>query len=434
MISQAITRLTIEDFQRRAEGKKVILLYPWTNYRTLFLTHLLKSVEQGLLYYRITAENPKLEDWLAEMVSELDSVLDGFGSNLKQAISSGKPAQMGEALAADLAAYAQGKWVVLYIDEFDRAPLNGKFRDFIEAAVQNLKDNTQLAFSSRRLTYEPWYKMVARGDACVLGTEYRKDDVMFTVEEPARPQLEVYSLGRGYALVNGQMITNWDGALPRNLFFYFMDHPLVTRDEIFATFWPNLSVKEATNVFHVTKRKISERISLKVGDGKSYELTQYSGGFYMPSEKIVRHYDVADFQDAIERAMVATNDDQEKNLLTQAIELYKAPFLQTVDMPWVEERRDQLRLLYAQALISMARLHKRRNELDHALGYFIRALKETPEREDIHREVMMIYLKQEMFEDARRQYQALDTILRQTLGIGPSRETRELYEVISAHG
>lgn len=434
MISQAITRLTIEDFQQRAEGKKVILLYPWTNYRTLFLTHLLQSVDQGLLYYRITAENPKLEDWLAEMVSELDSVLDGFGSNLKQAISSGKPAQMGEALAVDLAAYAQGKRIVLYIDEFDRAPLNGKFRDFIEAAVQNLKDNTQLAFSSRRLTYEPWYNMVARGDACVLGTEYRKDDVMFTIEEPARPQLEVYSLGRGYALVNGQMITNWDGALPRNLFFYFMDHPLVTRDEIFATFWPNLSVKEATNVFHVTKRKISERISLKVGDGKSYELTQYSGGFYMPSEKIVRHYDVADFQDAIERAMVTTSDDQEKNLLTAAIELYKAPFLQTVDMPWVEERRDQLRLLYAQALISMARLHKRRNELDHALGYFIRALKETPEREDIHREVMMIYLKQEMFEDARRQYQALDTILRETLGIGPSRETRELYEVISARG
>src|SRR5690606_6715355 len=137
---------------------------------------------------------------------------------------------------------------------------------------------------------------------------------------------------------------------------------------------------------------------------------------------------------AIVRAIVATSAGQDKDLLPQATELYKAPFLQTVDMPWVEERRDQLRLLYAQALISMARLHKRRNELDHALGYFIRALKETPEREDIHREVMMIYLKQEMFEDARRQYQALDTILRQTLGIGPSRETRELYEVISAHG
>ena len=32
--------------------------------------------------------------------------------------------------------------------------------------------------------------------------------------------------------VNGTPITNWDGALPRNLFFFFMDHPLVTRDEM----------------------------------------------------------------------------------------------------------------------------------------------------------------------------------------------------------
>ncbi|MBZ0302716.1 MAG: bacterial transcriptional activator domain-containing protein [Anaerolineae bacterium] len=433
MIPQMITNLTIQEFQERSRGKKVILLYPWVNYRTIFLTHLIQNLDKGLLYYRIIGENPKLEEWLSSMATEFDQVLEGFGSHLKQALINPKPARLGEALAADLADYAKNENILLFIDEFDRAPLNGKFREFIEAAVKNLPDNIQLSFSSRRLTYEPWYNMVARGDACVVGTEYRKDDVMFEIDEPGRPQLEVYSLGRGYALVNGQMITNWDGALPRNLFFYFMDHPLVTRDEIFATFWPDLSVKEATNVFHVTKRKISERISMKVGDGKSYELTQYSGGFYMPSEKIVRHYDVADFQSAIERAMVAMSDEQEKTLLVEAIELYKAPFIQTVEMPWVVERRDQLRQLYAQALISMARLHKRRNELDHALGFFIRALKETPEREDIHREVMSIYLKQDMIEDAQRQYQSLEKILHDSLNIGPSRETRELYEVISAH-
>ena len=106
--------------------------------------------------------------------------------------------------------------------------------------------------------------MVARGDAIVLGTDQRKDDMMFTVEATPKPQLEVYAFGRGHALVNGLPITNWDGALPRNLFFFFMDHPLVTRDEIFETFWPDLSVKEATNVFHVTKRKITERISMKI--------------------------------------------------------------------------------------------------------------------------------------------------------------------------
>jgi DNA-binding SARP family transcriptional activator len=39
-----------------------------------------------------------------------------------------------------------------------------------------------------------------------------------------------------------------------------------------------------------------------------------------------------------------------------------------------------------------------------------------------------------MTEDAQRQYQALETILHETLGIGASRESRELYEKIQARG
>ena len=431
-MAQNITKVSIEAFHSKSSGKKVVLLYPWTNYRTLFLTHFLKAKQNGLLYYRIKGEHSTLNSWLAEMVAELNEMLDGFGENLQRALAEGsKPEALGEAFAADLGQYNGGE-TALFIDEFDRAPLNGDFRKFIKAAVAALPARAQLAFSSRLLTYQPWYDMVASGEAIVLGTEYRKDDVMFTIEPTPKPQLEVYSLGRGYALVNGQQITNWDGALPRNLFFYFMDHPLVTRDEIFQTFWPELNVKEATNVFHVTKRKISERISMKVGSSKNYELTQYSGGFYMPSEKIVRHYDVSDFQDAIERSMIASDDRQEEELLTRAIDLYKAPFLQTVLMQWTGDRRNHLRQLYAQALISMGRIHKRRNELEPALGFFVRSLKETPEREDIHREIITMYLKMNMPHDALNQYRNLEQVLSDMLNISPSRDSRELLALIEA--
>ena len=430
MIAEGITTVSIEDFKEKTAGKKVVLLYPWTTYRNLFLAHFIAVQETGLLYYRIKEQQTTLEAWLGGLVEELGESLSGFGEQTRQALESDDPEAIGKAFANDLAALNLPS-ATLFIDEFDHAPLNGDFRKFIAAAVNALPHQVQLAFSSRRLTYQPWYDMVARGDAVVLGTERRKDDVMFTVEQNPRPQLEVYSLGRGYALVNGQPITNWDGALPRNLFFYFMDHPLVTRDEIFETFWPGLSVKEATNVFHVTKRKISERISMKVGGSKNYELTQYSSGFYMPSEKVMRHYDVGDFQDMIERAMTATDDQQEADLLTRAIELYKSPFLDTVHMDWANNRRDQLRQLYAQALISMGRLHKRQNNLRPALGYFTRALGETPEREDIHREVMNLYLKLDMVDDALMQYRNLEQQLRDTLSINPSRETRELFEMIS---
>ncbi len=252
------------------------------------------------------------------------------------------------------------------------------------------------------------------------------------VEKHPKPQLEVHAFGRGHTLVNGLPVTNWDGALPRNLFFFFMDHPLVTRDEIFETFWPELSVKDATNVFHVTKRKITERLSMKVSETGNYELTHYNSGFYMPSDKIVRHYDVADFQEAVDKSQVASSEKEEVALLSRAIDIYKAPFLQTVEMKWVVERRLQLRQLYAQALIGMGRIYKRRSEDQRAIGFFTRALKETPEREDIHRQVMGLYQNMDLLDDAVIQYRKLEQILGDTLKIAPSRETRELYETIEA--
>ena len=428
MIVQAITRVSLSSFRERSAGKKVVLLYPWTNYRNLFLTHFLSSAKEGLLYYRIPAEVTSLNEWLKGLVEEFDEVL---GSHLRAEFAANAPDVLGEALAADLAAYSNEP-IVLFIDELDRVPLDNNFRKFIQALIAGLPDHIQVAFSSRLLTYQPWYDMVARGEAVVLGTEYRRNDVMFTIEDTPKPQLEVYALGRGYALVNGQQITNWDGALPRNLFFYFVDHPLVTRDEIFKTFWPDLTVKEATNVFHVTKRKISERISLKVGEAGGYELTQYSGGFYMPSDKVVRHYDAGDFQESVERALTTLDEREEELLLNRAIDLYKAPFLQTIEMKWTIERREQMRQLYSQALINMGRIQKRRENDRGALGFFVRALKETPEREDIHREVMATYLKLDMPDDARQQYQRLSQILNDNLGIAPSRESQALFELVEA--
>lgn len=432
MLHQVVTNVSLDSFRERSEGKKVVLLYPWTNYRNLFLSHFLANTQEGLLYYRIPHEETNLATWVLNMVNEFRDILGGdFGDNVRQVLAGEvTPKALGIALSADLATVRTINSKVLYIDELDRVAINQTFVDFITAAVDTLPDHMQIAVSSRLLTYNPWYDMVAKGVAVILGTSHRKNDVMFTIEDEPKPQLEVYALGRGYALVNGREITNWDGALPRNLFFYFMDNPLITRDEIFSTFWPDLTVKEATNVFHVTKRKISERIGMKIDEAGSYELTQYTSGFYIPSGKIIRHYDASDFREAIERALIADSEREEESLYKRAIDLYKAAFLQTVNMTWVQERRDYLRQLYAQSLLGMGRICKNRKEFDRALGFFARAVREMPEREDIHREVMSMYINLGKPEEARLQYQRLEKMLHETLGINPSKETREILNLI----
>jgi two-component SAPR family response regulator len=204
----------------------------------------------------------------------------------------------------------------------------------------------------------------------------------------------------------------------------------VTRDTIFETFWPDLTIREATNVFHVTKRKMMERIADRLNG--VLELTQYANGFYIPSDKIMRHYDTSDFLEAVEQAMVAADERQEEALYRQAIALYKGPFLQAISMPWANSRREQLRQQYAQALIGLGRIVQRHGQPEAALGCYMRAVKEMPEREDIHREVMRLYAELGLIEDALAQYRRLETILIKSLNIGPAPETRQLCEQIAA--
>ena len=421
----SVVNVSLESFREKSKNKKVILLYPWASYRNLFLTYFLANAREGLLYYRIASEQNTITAWMYGLINEFEHVLGKFGTRLRDMLPSGDAASIGKAFAADLALLKMDP-ITVYIDELDRIPMDEDFNKFVTALVRALPEKVQVAFSSRLLMYQPWVDMVAKGEAVVLGTEFRRNDVMFTVEDQPRPQLEVYALGRGHALVNGQQITNWDGALPRNLFFYFVDHPLITRDEIFKAFWPDLNIKEATNVFHVTKRKITERVSMKIGDGGNHELTQYNAGFYLPSDKLVRHYDVEDFVDAVERAISADDAYQMAHYYVRAIDLYKAPFLQTIEMSWVVQRREELRSMYAKALIGMGKIAKVNNDADAAYGYFSRAIKEVPEREDVHREVMDLLMKMGKYQEARDQYQRLETMLRDRLDIEPSRESRDL--------
>ena len=430
MLSHVVTSVSFDSFRASSEGKKVILLYPWTNHRNIFLSYFLNDLSEGLLYYRLPEHISGLAHWVRGLVDEVRFIDAGFGQSLENTLADGTASEIGEALAADLDALELER-VVLYLDELDRIPQDEEFRQFMNAAIANLPDRAQLVINSRLLTYDPWISWVNRDEVVVLGTEHRSSNLLFAKESNLKPQLEVYAFGRGHAVSNGREISSWDGALPRNLFFYFIDNPLVTRDQIFEIFWPKLSVRDATNVFHVTKRKITERISVYVDDGNNYELTTYSTGFYVPSDKVVRHYDVADFEGAMEGALLS-NDARERELLyLRAIEIYKAPFLHPVRLPWVEARRNQLKSMYAEALIGMARLKTEQGAWEEALGYYAQALKEVPQREDIHRGAMQMYINLGRNADARQQYTLLERLLKRKLGVKPSGETQALLEQLN---
>ena len=95
----------------------------------------------------------------------------------------------------------------------------------------------------------------------------------------------------------------------------------------------------------------------------------------------------------MEGALLSTDPLTRQKLYSHAIDIYKAPFLYPVRLPWIEARRKHLQAMYAEALNGMARLKAEEQAWEVSLGFYVRALKELPQREDIHRGTMQMYIQ-----------------------------------------
>lgn len=210
--------------------------------------------------------------------------------------------------------------------------------------------------------------------------------------------LEVYALGAGRVFVDGRLVQNWDGVLPRALFFYLIDRGMVTRQEIFETFWPNLPVREATNVFHVTKRKINEVLQT--------DLTMYGSGYYHIAPHLQLSYDVSLFNLLVQDALVASPDEAEVRLM-QALSLYHGEFLSPLNFEWVKPRRANMRMTFCEALAALGRVVQDRGDDRRALQFYLRATTMQRTRQDIVESVVRLYAGLNMPAEAR---QCLDNL------------------------
>ncbi len=416
---EILTDLNHDSIAAQIENRRLILLAPRLRTRNAYVAWFLGSGVDSYLY-TLSADDTDLHKFLANLVSSLQETDPRFGRQTSQALETRDvaPADLADALSADL---GKSKPQFLVLDSFDRLPASADADAFFLRLVEKLPHGTQLVINSRQLPYQPWYSFVQAGTAVVLGASEVLGGSIFNPAIPPSPHLEVYGFSGGRVFMNGVPVVTWDGPLPRNLFYYFVDHPMVTRDEIFETFWPDLPTKEATNVFHVTKRKISERLG--------YELTSYSGGFYRPSGQMNVHYDVAHFEEAVTEAREAPETGSPE-VWYRAIRLYRSEYLHDIDMPWITRRREQLKLTYTEALVGVGRLYKALGDSEQAISYYLRALREVPEREDIHRDVMSLYEGRGERDKAIAQYRMLVDTLKRTLNITPSKATRNLYNLL----
>ena len=114
--------------------------------------------------------------------------------------------------------------------------------------------------------------------------------------------------------------------------------------------------------------------------------------------------------------------------LAEAVDLYSGDLLEGIYDDWCLYDRERLRLLYLSTLGKLLVFHGIAGSYERGLAYGERILAHDDTREKVHRQMMQLYWQLGERGAALAQYKRCAQILRETVGIQPTKETQRLYQ------
>ena len=423
-------------FLHHLDTARIILLHPQSRYRSMLIARLISTPELNVYYYAMGPDDINLQSFISSIGHTLANQHPTFGRHiniLPQNVYENPEDHFELVLQTfikDLAEIMPERFI-LVLDEYDRSDTSDDIQRFVERLSNFLPEHCRLVINSRTLPRLPWVSMIAQHRAVLLQDErviydgfYDQSESGTNGHQPADDSiLEVYALGPGFVLTQSTPVDTWEGHLPRLLFFFALDRPVITRSEICRAFWPELEPDQAVNVFHVTKRRLHKALDRDV--------LIHEDGYYRVNPEMSIYYDVMEFASVLMNARGADSIDERMAAWERAASLYRGPFLQGHSDPWIVERRVDFCAGYLEALAEMARVWQERGRHEQALALLQKGLVQDPTREDVHREVMQLYNRLGRRSEAAAHYQKLVTDLK-TMKLEPEAATVSLYQEIMA--
>ncbi len=418
----SLIEASYQTFKERARDARVVLLHPHSRYRSVLVAQLMNDPDTRVFYYAMGPDDVNVRAFLSSITHDLANQHPTFGRHLNQIHFETQASNdaLLEAFVADVAELSDEPFLFIF-DEYDRTDSADDIQAFVEQAILRLPPTTQLVINSRTLPRLPWVSLIAQHKAVILlDDQIVSSDFYGMRTEDSETKLEVFALGPGYVLLNGEPVETWEGHLPRLLFFFALDRPVVTRSEICQAFWPDLDNDQAVNVFHVTKRRLHKALD--------FDVLVHEDGYYRVNPAVSIYYDIMAFVGALVQARAPETVDKAAKW-QEAIDLYRGPFLQGHNDKWIVERRRNYQTGYLEALSEMARIRLEEGRQENALGLLLRAVSENDRYEPIHRQIMQLYADLGRRSEAAAHYQKLVDRLKAE-GMVPEKETQELYAAI----
>lgn len=226
--------------------------------------------------------------------------------------------------------------------------------------------------------------------------------------------------------------------IPQVLLAYLLldRHHSLTREVLAAQLWGDYSEEQARGCLSTALWRLRYVLEPPGVPRGAYLLTGAQGeiGFNWESDHWL---DVTAFEQQTARAIAcaAVLRPDEAQELERALNLYTGDLLEGFYDDWTLRERERLRCLYLSGQACLMEYYKNRRAYDQSLACAQRILACDPLREEIHRDVMRLYMERGQRTLAIRQYETCQAILAEEMSIAPMPETQALYaQIIGAAG
>lgn len=206
-------------------------------------------------------------------------------------------------------------------------------------------------------------------------------------------------------------------------------HP---REVLASIFWGNQREDQARRCLSTALWRLRRLLEPEGVAKGTYLLTTPMGevGFNRDSDFWL---DVAVFEDKVTPVLAKQNaalTPAEAQELAYAVSLYQSDLLAGCYDDWAVRERERLRLLLLQSLFALMRFQIQSEAYEDGLLYGQKILDLDPLREEIHWEMMRLYMKTGRRAKAIQQYETCRHLLAEELDISPMEDTQRLYQEI----
>lgn len=242
--------------------------------------------------------------------------------------------------------------------------------------------------------------------------------------------LEIRLLGAFQATVDGRVVDDnlWRRPKARQLIKLLSLAPRhqLHSEQVMEALWPDSTVRSAANslnkMLHMARRALEPELE---SGGSSRFLIRRAESVALQAEPL--WIDV----DAFQEAALRTTRTKRVEDYRAALDLYSGDLLEEdLYEDWARSKRDQLRILYLDALSRLGELHEELGDPASSIGAFNQLLGSDPANEDAHRRIMRLYASTGRRQQALQQFENCRAALSRELDAEPEEATSELHRDI----